>query len=466
MARSFAPRSLALGAVALTASVVAASCVDLFDLEGYGGATDNLCETLRLCFGDAFYPECRAFSDPRLSGADAAARSAWLTMFADSGCLETCNAARLCLDEPPVCGETALGCGRDEQCCGFTTGQGTCESNRCCKPDGVACTDNGECCGDDCAAAPGQSDTFCGGYACKRPGEQCSSHPECCTQICLEGTCSNTGCLPAGSECTFNAECCDGECTFGDVVADDGGPVDPVGVCVVPVCGGLGAPCQSSVDCCSGTCVTSIGGESVCSNDVCLPEGIACSPGANECCGSCDDVTKLCTQSCSRPLSPCAEDGDCCDGNCQPASKLCGCYGAGVPCAEHGDCCDKNCINFTCGANNSCPPPGTPCVAGRELCCHGCGVDERTGDEGCCAPSGCAHGVCVQGAPLIPACGCPVCTGGSVTPDRCISEVCELLPHCCCLGWDQECIDAAVDVCGATCAVGEVEVALPQTPVP
>lgn len=438
-------------------TVVGASCVALTGLDGYVGATESLCETLRLCFGEAYYPTCRETTGDRLTGASPAERAAWLAAFDAADCGATCEAARGCLDEAPVCGGFSESCNQEEQCCGFTVGTGSCQNGGCCKPDGVACESGAECCEGGCSPAPGMSGNFCGGYACLAPNAPCAEHFDCCTEICIEGRCSESTCLPPGSDCTVNAQCCEGECSLGDVATGD----EPSGSCVEPTCKKDGSPCDSAASCCGSFCVTSISGESVCSQNQCLPANVACEPGANECCGACDAVTKRCVALCAQPGAACGEDGDCCDGNCDEERGTCGCYAAGSTCEEHADCCDANCESSVCG-DVVCPPANQACDPAINTCCHGCEPDGRDAAAGtaCCAAPSCSHQVCVQGGPLSEVCPCPECgtDGSGGDPDACIAGVCATLPHCCCFEWDRECVDLAKSRCQADCATGDVGV--------
>lgn len=452
-------------AVVSPLAVLGASCVALHDLDGYIGATESLCETLRQCFGDDYYPTCLAVADERLAGASPAEREAWLTALEQADCDATCEAARGCLDEPPVCGSLSQACGQQEQCCGFTVGTGSCQSGGCCKPDGIACESGAECCEGSCSPAAGMSGTYCGGYACLEAGATCTEHFDCCTEICIDGRCSDTTCLPAGSDCTLNAQCCAGECSLAELATG----AEASGTCVEPRCRKDGTPCETAATCCGSFCVTSMGGISVCSQNQCLPANVACEPGANECCGTCDAVTKRCVALCGGPDDPCTKDGDCCDGNCNEDAGTCGCYADGSFCEEHAECCDGNCANSVCGAV-VCPPAGSACDPNDDPCCDGCELDARDATLGttCCAPNGCSHTVCVKGGPLSEVCPCPECgsDGANGDADQCIAGICAELPHCCCFEWDRECVDLAKSRCKADCANGDVAIEPPEGTLP
>lgn len=443
-------RSAGMTLVVLLLAVLGASCVGLLDLDDHQAAADALCDQLEACFGAEFYPECKAHNEPRVTGASAAEREAWLTAFNDTHCLETCESARSCLDESPLCGPSGQACSQVEQCCGFTKGAGTCLDGGCCKPDGIACDGGGECCNGDCSSPPGETETFCGGFMCLDAGAACTDHFECCTEICIGGQCSDTTCLPIGSDCALNVECCDGACEAGR--------------CVEPSCISDGDPCTSEDMCCNDFCYTSVKGDSVCSSGPCLPKDTPCLPEANECCsGRCDPDAQFCVELCLRPHEACSADGECCIGACDPNTDACECYSEGTPCEEASDCCTENCQGGTCGGI-ICPDPGTPCDPDDNDCCpipidafSSCQMDTRAGNGafGCCDLPTCEHSVCVPGGgPLDPACGCPECgTDGMSTSARCIQDICMALPHCCCFAWDSQCVARAKDMCAADCSV-------------
>ena len=60
-------------------------------------------------------------------------------------------------------------------------------------------------------------------------------------------------------------------------------------------------------------------------------------------------------------------------------------------------------------------------------------------DGGGGATPGCAHGVCLTGAPLLSSCG------------ACTEQVCAADPSCCTGGWTASCVQHAVSLCGKHC---------------
>ena len=124
-----------LGSVGLLSQ----SCVDLLDLDGYDSAIRQLCDKLAQCEDEDLYPDCIATAEARLSSTDVTTRAAFLTGFADKNCLENCTNARKCLDADPICFGSGQDCGTLEQCCGFSSGFGVCQADRCCIPGGAPC---------------------------------------------------------------------------------------------------------------------------------------------------------------------------------------------------------------------------------------------------------------------------------------------------------------------------------------
>jgi hypothetical protein len=82
----------------------------------------------------------------------------------EGGVCCTTHAGSRCSDDAECC--TALGCGANGVCCTATLGaacgdgdaccEGSCESGRCCVPNGTACDDNADCCGLNCVERDGE----------------------------------------------------------------------------------------------------------------------------------------------------------------------------------------------------------------------------------------------------------------------------------------------------------------------
>jgi hypothetical protein len=145
--------------------------------------------------------------------------------------------------------------------CSSGTGSGCCEvcnkqTNRCdfgpsvCKPQGVACTTDANCCKGKCQQNA-QGKTVCN-TPCVANAGACAQNADCCGFACNAGTCgppvTGTGgapgdastCTFTGSACTTSAQCCSGTCIGG--------------LCDL-LCQVAGGACTASGDCCSGICL-------------------------------------------------------------------------------------------------------------------------------------------------------------------------------------------------------------------
>ena len=427
-----------------TMSILAASCVGILELDGYAGALNDLCEKLRECYGDEYFPECEAYGEPRIVAASAEEREAWLQNFADRHCLESCTNARACLDMSPVCGAAAEGCVQKEQCCGFLTGAKECGGNQCCSGEGKGCGIAEDCCDPSlgCELDTNENEVVCGGVACADPNESCEVDEQCCTGRCdpVMGICADEICLPEGSRCQENDECCSQFCERHL----EGG------LCRPPPCLPDGLLCgagMGDIDCCSPYCVTNpYTNEAVCSSGECLPDAQWCGFDIDCCSGFCDPSRGICLPSCGVAGDPC---GDCCpfaecgiDGSC--------CLSAYAGCISDGECCSGNCNDsYFCESNDPCGPPGTMCTDGSACCSGACDGTNQL----CCAQIDC-HDECVEGGPLDP--GCPGVMDSFSTD--CIAQICQQNPECCCHKWDSFCVDLVPTVCTVSCANPTVEV--------
>jgi hypothetical protein len=74
---------------------------------------------------------------------------------------------------------------------------------------------------------------------------------------------------------------------------------------------------------------------------------------------------------------------------------------------------------------------------------------------GCCASKAnppCDHGACQVGEWLTQECDPQL--GGVNGADGCIAKICIADPYCCCVGWDQICVEQVADQCQLTCPGG------------
>ena len=349
--------------VALVVGSAAASCVSLLQLDGYGAAASQLCSLLRDCYGQDYFPRCLEHADPRLEGATAAEREAWLTMFADSHCLESCLNAEACLDESPVCGSLSVACDQKQQCCGFLPGGADCSSSdgsglgggACCIDDGSPCTDTSQCCRDEC-----RDDTnTCGERPpCLPEGVSCVNDFRCCSLICnpLTGTCNERICGENGAECVGSFECCDGVCVIG---------ADGAGICGEASCSEDGASCIEADECCNGSCIFAPAPKArVCSSGLCVPDAIGCGADEECCSGYCDPEFERCGTE-----TPCLSNGTSCETNSQFCTQycegvdedapdaegvVCACRPDGIGCNDHFECCSADgCVDGLCAGGGT-----------------------------------------------------------------------------------------------------------------
>ena len=118
----------------------------------------------------------------------------------------------------------------------------------------------------------------------------------------------------------------------------------------------------------------------------------------------------------------CCDDDGCCGSSLCGPDGTCSCIQPGGSCAEQSDCCSGQ-----CNASGVC--------------------------SGACEPTSC-HGVCQQGAPMNDSCKCFTCEGNSNLPfavDECVGAICDKFPECCCGGWSQTCVQAVLSECGTFC---------------
>ena len=92
---------------------------------------------------------------------------------------------------------------------------GDAEARSICRPEGVVCSKNADCCLGLCAPKDNLGRRYCAG--CPDGGEACGSN--CCFggEICVEGSCQAI-CTPAGGPCDLvnPAVCCSQTCGNGE----------------------------------------------------------------------------------------------------------------------------------------------------------------------------------------------------------------------------------------------------------
>jgi hypothetical protein len=139
--------------------------------------------------------------------------------------------------------------------------------------------------------------------------------------------------------------CLDGVCCAGMFCQEEA-------CCIAPSFG-----CDSSQDCCSGSCL----------NGACTPLG----PGLCSSSADCETglICQVVTGVCEAPVgAPCSCDGDgptgCVAGSCEgtyddagACNGICLCGSDGSPCASDGDCCN----GLKCAWSLSSESPGNKC---------------------------------------------------------------------------------------------------------
>ena len=242
-------------------------------------------------------------------------------------------------------------------------------------------------------------------------GGKCTNNSECCSNNCYQGSCQPPPCTADYASCSSNAQCCGGQCGSTDAGAStcvplsttcstlgnpcnpaDGGNVTccshfcgPLGFCAQPsYCGQTGDVCASAADCCGGICTkpttTSLYG--LCAQP---PSGGAqCSQVDGVVCASTNPVADGGIVYTDSGIPQCG--GDCCSRSCapygptsvlicQPAS---GCHPVGDLCYKDDDCCGGQgggkkdagvtvCLNATDGGPGVCSNP-TGCKPNGDIC--------------------------------------------------------------------------------------------------
>ena len=401
-------RRLLAGALALAlTSLAAASCTSVLSLDEFDSASDAICALLDGCYAAGAPPTCRRHIDSAIVSASPEVGDAWLTTIG-KGCLDNCTAARLCLDNQPVCElEIGAGCAAKEDCCRFSEGSRSCAGGRCCVTAGHRCENDSDCCPDTGACDPDRK--TCGGTVCRPEATACDIDEQCCSGHCRDHQCSKTICDEDGFPCQDGKSCCSGFCED----AKCGRPEE---------CGLLLAPCTADTDCCpldaaskAGFCFVPEGAPSgLCSTGTtCLPIEGDCGTDSHCCSGHCDRTYFKCGEACRQVGDACEVDGQCCSGGC-----------------EGGVCVKKGCSTAYCDTNADC-------------CSGQCVLD--TCAPSCLTPT-CADTVCALGPPLSPSC--------NNMKNACVEAICDSDPYCCCSAWDSFCVLAVAhhqDVCTVAC---------------
>ena len=363
------------------------SCTSVLDLGQYANVAEEMCTLLDRCYAKSENLNCLPNLEGRLTNADAAVRTDWLSLFTSYGCLDSCGASRKCLDTAPLCGYKTT-CKIAEECCGSLSGHASCTDGHCCTNRGSSCKAD-----DDCCFGAGACDPVvhtCGGTHCSEASAACTVDSDCCTEICNHGACSDTTCSKNLFECEANEECCSLYCDQDSKR------------CAPPkTCAAVNQACSLDTDCCDGNACYIKSGDltGTCSTAKCAVALVDCSADDQCCTGRCDPLGFYCVAACLKEGRTCANEGECCTGQCD--NGLCAGQCSTGACVNDGDCCTKSCIDGACAA--ACNPVES-------------------------------HNPCLTGGPLADPAGV---TG-------CVAEVCAADPYCCCGAWDDICVTAAV----------------------
>lgn len=362
------------------------SCTSVLGLDGYANVAVEMCSLLDHCYDKTDKGGCQAKIDGFLSGDDHRARADLLTSIIDNHCLESCRASRVCVDLAPLCSVTGS-CARREDCCGSLEGHADCQAAKCCATRGSECALDTDCCDDAGSCVAG----ICGKQRCVEAKQACTYDVECCTGACNNHRCAKTTCSENKFECAIDKDCCSGFCAPG------------LNLCATPpTCAAKDEACTLETDCCAGTHCRrdpgSIAGR--CSAEECTLDSGDCATDDRCCSGHCDTSLFFCANACAAENSACAVTEDCCAGTCQ--DQICKGDCSTTYCARDADCCSGACVTGVCKAVCSSPTSHTPCTAGGPL-----GNDDDT-------------------------------------TKLCVEAVCTVDPYCCCVAWDDACVEVAL----------------------
>ncbi len=322
--------------------------------------------------------------------------------------------------------------------------------------------------GAQCLPAPDGGACVAGGSGA--PGVACAAHAACqLGSVCHQGRCAVAGCAAdQPSTCPLGATCvpaegpadapleltvCDPSCVA--FAPDDPCPAgtwcaptpgQPDGTCVAPApdAGALGEACADA-GCCGARAAPGCASAPAVEACVCAQDAYCCEVDWDATCGQ---LAEACELGCGpAPAEACAQGLTCVAGTCRAA------------CAFDGG------PQWTCGVAEACLPvyaDGAPSAWGA--CVAGC--EPFTSDPTCgvthwCRPLFFGGGACQPIANTNTgegtACGAvdpalPCCDATSDCADSAVKACACAADASCCSGWDQDCVAAAVDLCGAHCS--------------
>jgi len=112
---------------------------------------------------------------------------------------------------------------------------------------------------------------------------------------------------------------------------------------------------------------------------------------------------------CAGLSASCANDGQCCSGECAslPGGAKC-CRAGAAACSANSECCSGSCVNEVCASNLGDTCRTTSCTSGQcvnGICC-------QTGTQACTANGDCCSGNCQQGQCVASTCSVTGCSVG------------------------------------------------------
>ena len=338
------------------------------------------------------------------------------------GCGDHCNGSCIIPHDTPFCSDpfccTAV-CEADPSCCQLgwdfncveyayercARGCGIAESGSCLTPHKNPGCNNAECCAAICAqdsyCCQEQWDATCAEMTendpkCDNVSLECGSYlAEYCCSVHLESpSCSDLACCNA--VCAADPICC-------ELQWDE--------ICVEKAFENTACPCTRTPcgDNCAGDCCEAHRGPN-CRDSVC--------------CEAVCDIDKVCCDSIWDAI--CAQIArEICIGTCEP--PVCGTISAGNCCEPHANanCNNQSCCDLVCDAIPICCSTSwdETCATLASVLCPICSL--TCGDQ--------AAGSCYTPHPN------PFCEDL-----ECCLRVCQFLPFCCNVEWDQKCADYAL----------------------
>lgn len=292
-------------------------------------ALDALCERVEACSSDQTAAACSTDLEARFDKANPTLQASALAKLG-SECLDGhCGVVAGCLDDAPFCVEQRATCARDGDCCDSTLGYLACTGGECCAKRGRPCEQTEDCCAPErCSEVNDGANVVlrCGGVICREVGSECDTGGDCCTGACVDQLCVSE-CVVLGSVCDDDDACCREDGREVECVPQLVSPGElPRSFCTAmppPECAPSGAECTEEGGCCDSREVCDSSGNAL---ECCLPAKSDCAQDYECCSGECALVGAQfeCTQNpCVAEDGMCDEPTDCCSGYCDPVGQIC-----------------------------------------------------------------------------------------------------------------------------------------------